>query len=155
MNPTDVERRTLELMTQYGLTALGWRFQWDRAKKRFGLCSHRRRVISLSRHLVRINTPEETEDTIRHEIAHALVGTGQGHNWRWRLKARELGARPQRCASGNAKTIPGHWVATCVGCGTEFNRHKRPPKRRLSCGKCSHRFDERFVLVWTRKDGAR
>ena len=42
------------------------------------------------------NGPEEVRDTILHEVAHALVGPGHGHDTVWKATAAQVGARPQR-----------------------------------------------------------
>ena len=41
----------------------------------------------------------EIEDTLLHEIAHALVGRRHHHDAVWRAKAREIGCTGQRCHS--------------------------------------------------------
>ncbi|MCS7034636.1 MAG: SprT-like domain-containing protein [Phycisphaerae bacterium] len=82
------------LMDQHGLT--DWQFAFDRARRRFGICSPTRKLIGLSAHLVHLNTEAEVRDTILHEIAHALT-PGDNHGPRWREVCRKLGARPERC----------------------------------------------------------
>lgn len=39
---------------------------------------------------------EEIENTILHEIAHAIVGVGHGHRLKWQEKAIELGVTWKR-----------------------------------------------------------
>ena len=49
-----------------------WKFGWDRARRRLGVCRLLEKSISLSVHFVRANleAPHEIRDTILHEIAH-------------------------------------------------------------------------------------
>ena len=54
------------------LTVRGWTFGFDRARRRLGVCRPRDKRITLSAHLSRTLPPAEVEDTVRHEIAHAL-----------------------------------------------------------------------------------
>src|SRR5574341_274049 len=52
----------------------GWSFQFDHATKRAGCCNYQTRVISLAHAYARSAADEAIDDTLLHEIAHALVG---------------------------------------------------------------------------------
>jgi len=61
--------------------------------------------IRLSVHYVRLNPLKMIEDSIRHEIAHAMVGCNRqndGHDDAWIAACRVTGARPEPFAE-NAK----------------------------------------------------
>jgi hypothetical protein len=73
MKLADAQTLLLEKMVEHGLVNLGWKVNWDDAKKRFGYCSVSKKVISLSRPLTEANPESEVLDTILHEIAHALA----------------------------------------------------------------------------------
>lgn len=111
------------LMDQHGLTAAEWQFQFGSAKRIFGVCYFRRKLIRLSAPLVEINPEEQVRDTILHEIAHALVGHDNGHNHIWKMKAAAIGAIPERCDS-LGKTAPRTRVGTCPSCGKQFHRYR-------------------------------
>lgn len=129
------------LMNAHGLGH--WVFQFDRAKRRLGVCYFSRRTISLSVHYVRANEEDCIRRTILHEIAHALVGPAAGHGPLWRMKARELGIPAQRCNS--TATMPeGRLVAQCSLCQKTFRRHRRP--RRRSFCRCDYLFTT--PLTW-------
>ena len=64
-----------------------WRFGFDSSVRRFGVCKFGRKIITISKALTQLNKESHVLDTIRHEVAHALVGVGQGHNNVWRRKA--------------------------------------------------------------------
>lgn len=137
------ERLARFLMQQHGLT--GWRFGWDRAKRRFGCCWTQERRITLSRPLVRLNSESEVRDTILHEIAHALVPGG--HTAAWRRKCLEIGAKPDRCFDRADVQVPEikyrcRYVARCT-CPTPHSRVRRP-SRTYICRNC------RMQLTWTR-----
>jgi len=92
-------------MTDHGLFAVGWKFKWDRATRRFGCCHHQRKIISLSLPLTRLNPETQVRDTLLHEIAHALT-PGQGHNRHWKKKCVEVGAQPSRCFMPEEVILP-------------------------------------------------
>jgi predicted SprT family Zn-dependent metalloprotease len=128
-------------MREHGLTAQGWTFHWAKGKRTFGTCVHGRRQIRLSRHLVALNVELEVNDTILHEIAHALVGPGNGHNFIWKAKCREIGARAQRCFTDETVVSPPHKYETiCNTCNIvtrkHFRRRKDSVMARYRCTKC-------------------
>jgi len=128
------------LMDEYGLH--NWTFVWDQAKRRIGQTKHAPKTISLSQPLTLINPQSIIEDTIRHEIAHALVGTRHKHDIVWRRKAVEVGARP--FASKKANAAPAPYTLVCAA-GHKLERYRRP-NRELSCTRCYHTFDRRYLF---------
>ena len=125
-------------------------FVWDNAKVRFGCCNYRKKQISLSRELVQLNTENDVVDVILHEIAHAIVGAGNGHNNIWRNKAIEIGCDGCRCYGNEVKTPKGKYQYQCPNCNRVINRYRRI-KRPLSCGECcnkynSGRFTEKYAF---------
>src|SRR5215204_3855775 len=59
-----------------------------------GLCSYKDKCIILNAHHIDTHPDIEVIDTIKHELAHALLTPFHGHNEVWKAKARELGASP-------------------------------------------------------------
>lgn len=153
MNLYDARGRAHELMLEHGL--VGWSFEFDRAVKRRGQCRYGDKTITMSRRLTELASPEEAEQTMLHEIAHALVGPGHGHGAVWLRQARAIGYEGHR-TSRRENEVPPPFVAVCPGCGHEHKRFRRP-KDRTACGKCCNRhargrFDERFALAYERRD---
>lgn len=135
MNVTDAGKLAIDLMNQHGLLAQGWHFQWIRSKRTLGRCHHGSKFISLSKPYVTLNEVAVIQDTILHEIAHALAGGLAGHGPVWKAKAIELGARPVRKKTPGelGLVVPaGPWSATCAHCGATHTRY-RQPKFQLSC----------------------
>jgi predicted SprT family Zn-dependent metalloprotease len=118
------------LMDRHGLAA--WEFGFNTNVRRAGVCFYPHRGqpgrIELSTHFAERNPDEEVLDTILHEIAHAMVGPGHGHDAAWRAKCREVGARPEARYGEDVEMPRGRWRATCPGCATEFDRHRRPKR---------------------------
>jgi len=104
------------LLKEYGLAELGWRFEFSNRKTQVGTCFHTEKKIVFSKWYVESH-PNQIEDTIRHEIAHALVGPEHGHDNVWRRKCLEVGARPERCVNtddGHAtRTAKHNWELRC------------------------------------------
>lgn len=97
MNLSDCYEKTLKLFEVHGIP--DWILKFGRAKRQFGYAHYSKKEIRLSRHLVSLNTWKVVEQTVLHEIAHALVGRGHGHDKVWKQKAIELGDDGQRCYS--------------------------------------------------------
>jgi len=151
MDTNKAKKIAIGLMKKHGLITefFPWRFEFDNAKRRFGSCNDMRKIITLSLSLTELNEEAEVTNTILHEIAHALVGCGHGHNWLWKAKALEIGCTGDRCYKSSEVIIPiGNYVAVCKN---GHSRSKmRKPKRIMSCGKCSRTYDPTNILVWNR-----
>ena len=147
----DAQRLTEKLMNQHNLNEMGWRFEFDNSKRRFGCCNYTHKKITLSRHLVLLNDETRVTNTILHEIAHALVGSGHGHDNVWRRKAIQIGCDGKRCyTEKNTVTPAAKYVAICKGCGAEAKR-QRKPQRTSSCGRCSNRFNPNTILEFVQQ----
>jgi hypothetical protein len=70
-----------------------WHFAWNNHKRTYGMCIYGKKQIVLSKFLTPHCSEAEVEDTILHEIAHALT-PGSGHGRLWKIMARKLGANP-------------------------------------------------------------
>lgn len=154
MELSQTRTKAIELMQQHGLS--NWRFEFDPARRRFGICRYGRKVIGLSRYLVALNDEAEVTNTILHEIAHALVGPeNHGHGYVWKAKAREIGCDGQRCYDSNMVVRPrGAYTGTCPKCGKTHER-SRASVRPAACGQCCrmynhNRYSEEFRLVFIR-----
>jgi predicted SprT family Zn-dependent metalloprotease len=147
MQITDARRMARSLMDEHGLT--DWRLVFDNAKTRAGVCRPSRKEIGLSRALTQLHPEAEVRDTVLHEIAHALVGTGHGHDAVWRAKALAIGCSGTRCVPETAPRVEGPWKGTCPA-GHVVTRHRRP-ERVMSCRHCASSFDATALLRWTWK----
>lgn len=148
MNLVEARNLARDLMDQHGLE--GWRFEYDDAKRRAGMCHYARRRISLSAPLATVYDESEVRDTVLHEIAHALAGSEAGHGAQWRAKAREIGCSALRYVDPDAPTLDGPWIGVCPR-GHRATRFRRPgaPMSCRACGGKVKRFDPAHLVAWT------
>jgi predicted SprT family Zn-dependent metalloprotease len=130
----EIKQYALEQMEKWELTEQGWSFVWDtRAVRRYGQCRYRSKEIGITKKLANINTIEETKDVVLHEIAHALVGRGHGHDFVWKRMCRKVGAKPERCYTpedrgGTVKTIKGKYKLVNKDTGEVYRYYHRRPR---------------------------
>ncbi|MDP9821063.1 putative SprT family Zn-dependent metalloprotease [Nocardioides massiliensis] len=95
-------------------------------------------AIHLSRRWLQHGSREQAEDTIRHEVAHAVAGSLAGHGPAWKEVARRLGATPEACATATAeeREAAHPYKIQCEGCGDKHLFGSAPRSVR-SCGRCS------------------
>jgi predicted SprT family Zn-dependent metalloprotease len=110
------------LIKEYGLD--DWKFVYDQTKNRIGQCRYSSKEIGYSVHFIKETPMDEIEDTIRHEIAHALVGPGNGHNQTWKLKAMIVGANPRSCSEIAQVSAKPNFIVECSKCGKEWERFR-------------------------------
>lgn len=124
-----------------------WTFNFDYARKRGGLCNHGTRVISMSRYLCEIWDLEHARQTMLHEIAHALVGRDHQHSRHWLDVARSIGYEGGVSHQYAVAEHLAPWRGTCPS-GHTIVRFKRPPRKPVSCAKCSPRFSKQYRITW-------
>lgn len=142
MNTTEAETLAFLHMEDHGLFDKKWTFSFHNKKCSLGTCSYRRKKIYLSQWFVELNNEDEVEDTILHEIAHALSyerygSDGMGHGRLWKMVCREIGARPQRTCKSKLNRPQNHYkyVDTCA-CGITYKRHRLKSNVGYRCPKC-------------------
>lgn len=146
-----------ELLQEWGLTEKGWSYVWGNRKSAFGTCRFRPRTIELSLYLLPTISDEEAEDTIRHEIAHALDFEQRGtsdHSWRWKAWAVKVGANPERCGHSDdeegrlAVAYKSKYRFECPNGHVRASHRKQAPHRKKSCGKCCPgRYNPDFIFT--------
>jgi predicted SprT family Zn-dependent metalloprotease len=141
MNLHEAETLARRLMSEYGVTQMGWRFCWDkRPLRRLGHTRYRQKEIGLSVTPTQYGTKAEVEDTIRHEIAHALVGPGYGHDEVWQRMARHVGATPKASTMTQNHSVmakqAAKYTATCGCPGQVHGIQRMTESQRLYGSRC-------------------
>lgn len=125
------------LATHRGRGQLGseWTFAFDLASRRAGVCRYDERRIGVSVSFCLRAPFVEVEDTLLHEIAHAIVGRKHGHDAAWRATAREIGCSGER--SHNITHSIANWTGEC-GCGKRWLRERlrRDMAQGRRCATC-------------------
>ena len=117
-------------MDKYGLC--DWKLELDYAKVRAGACHFTEKKISFSRHFLKNADQLDINDTILHEIAHALVGPKHGHDRVWKNMAKKIGCSAKRCHTLEFSEYK--WIRFCTNYCWEQKVHRR--KLNLICKKC-------------------
>lgn len=126
------ERRAADAMLRHGLT--GWAFGFGYGRRTLGSTrvagGADRGTLRISRHLLTHGSPERLEDTLLHELAHAVAFRRHGrqamnHGPLWRAVAAELGAEPRATCTG-APLLPAPHRLICRRCGAAIELFRRP-----------------------------
>ena len=137
MELTSVQLLANRLLKDHELDKKGWRFKFDRAKRRAGSCRFFEKEITLAKAYAEQEELKEIKNTILHEIAHALVGPKHGHNEIWKQKALEIGCDAERCHCV-VFSNPKYKLTCCNSCFevTRFRVNQIFLKSRI-CSKCN------------------
>lgn len=166
MDLNEAQQLARELMDKHGLH--DWSLEVSVMMTRtFGECKSHTKTITLSGTLTAINEITEVRDTILHEIAHALrekerghvsyrLSGEQWHDYRWKVIAAEIGAKPKRYyipkAAYGTVTTPQKtrtkptWKMTCPNCKRSGTANRK--KSNLCCGMCHASTGQYFQYVY-------
>jgi len=156
MNLNEAERLAIYLMRAWGIRQTGWRFKYDGAKRRFGSCHYDTKTITLSRHLTQLNSRDEVEDTILHEIAHALT-PGDHHGQAWKAACIKVGAKPVRCYDNQVTEPEPNYRGICPRCGQLVStryRLTRQTRDEVACRPCYNTTGRSYRLKWVQHSQA-
>ena len=138
------------------LQARGWTFGLDRARTRLGACHPAQKRITVSGLLAGRLGRAEVEDTVRHEVAHAIDVERRGftcHDATWKALARQCGARPARTYAGSRPPDPSApYGAECPTCGRTRDLY-REPVHAPRCGPCERASAPAYLRVVHRSTG--
>ncbi len=127
---------------QSGLGAL-WTFGFDLSTVRAGVCRYRDARIDLSVSYCLRATRADIENTLLHEIAHAIVGAEHGHDAVWQARARAIGCTAERCHE--VTHTVARWVGAC-GCRRRWFRQRLSRRLRYGalCKTCGRAVEWRW-----------
>lgn len=96
MDLIDARVMAIAGMKKWGLLEKGWAFEFDRATSRLGLTNFTQRKITISKYFTGAATAEQFEQTLLHEIAHAMLPPHSKHGPLWKSTARNIGYKGER-----------------------------------------------------------
>ena len=112
----DHAAQLLERHLNTGAPTTRWRFHFETATGRAGICRHDNRTIALSVSYVLRAPWADIRDTLLHEIVHAIVGPGHAHDAVWQAAARRIGCTARRCSTVTHSLK--RWIGECPGAET-------------------------------------
>ena len=147
----------------FNLKELGWTWGYSKKKRSLGTAQWNKYTgqgrVTISKTLLVINlekNPKKFEDTIRHEIAHAidyLTRGDSGHDYPWQKIAIHIGAQPTT-GTKKIESAPAKWSGVCDN-GHSHRRHKMTQRgRRGVCATCCNkynggRYSSEYPIHWT------
>lgn len=125
--------RACELMVESGLG--DWKIELNKKRTSLAETYQHQKTIKYSRYFLIKATKEDLEGVSYHEIAHALLGAGHGHDKTFRELCTRL-AGTDKYASRQVDIPLRRYRYTCPNCGASGGKNI---KRQFVCGKCSKR----------------
>ena len=124
----DHAAQLLEHHLNTGAPATWWRFRFETATGRAGICRYTTSTIALQVTYVLRAPWDDIRDTLLHEVAHAIVGPGHAHNAVWQTAARRIGCTAKRCSTVTHSLK--RWIGQCLLCRDRWFRQRLTAKVR-------------------------
>jgi Zn-dependent protease with chaperone function len=77
-----------------------WKYTFsDKMTSSGGSCNHKTKMITISKPMLKSNNVNDDDimEIMLHEVAHAIVGQGHGHDAVWKQTAKNIGCSGKRC----------------------------------------------------------
>lgn len=114
-------------MDQHGLE--GWFIKIVNVFGVAGRCVYSRRTLEFNAKWCAVASDLDVKNTVLHEIAHALVGPGRGHDYIWHARFLSIGGNGETRASDHGLNATKRFVVQCVdGCENLGYRQRRDPR---------------------------
>lgn len=122
--------RATELMGSNNLE--GWRINFDTRRAVIAEVFHREKVLSYSKYFVAIADKEQFDGVTLHEITHALLGPGMGHDKEFVELCTKIS--PNDHYARLCVDIPlRKYILSCPECGYSGSHQSDEPKNCVQC----------------------
>ena len=136
MNTSAARRLARNLMIRHRVPF--WRLDFVNSMRYAGLCTHSKRLISLSVEFTQAYTPEQLSQIVLHEIAHARRGPvpdAEPHDDKWLKIARRLGYTGDATVCRDYPSPKIVWDVVCTSTGLILQVPNQPDP--TSCKLCN------------------
>jgi len=136
MNVKAARRLARNKMIRHGLGL--WSLNFVNSMRYAGLCTHSKKLISLSVEFTQAYTPAQLEQIVLHEIAHGLRGPVQDaepHDDKWLKIARRIGYTGEATVPHDFPTPRIVWDVVCPSTGLILQVTERPSA--TTCKLCN------------------
>lgn len=135
MTKMEVMALTRRMLQKEGVE--GYIIGFNNNRSRLGVCKYTKRTIEFSSVFLSVLPRDEIIETIKHEVAHAAVGPGHGHNAVWLAKYRAMGGKGSRTVSltQEVKHATSKYAIECSVSGEviAYRQRKRRGGWRCTC----------------------
>lgn len=115
----------------------GWAIEFRKYGLTLASCDYNTQTIRFNDYYVEYSPELNVLKTLKHELAHALVGPGHGHDEVWKTMAEKLGSSPRATSDEDAVIRPGKYRASCPNCGRVYDKYRLPKYvRGYYCPRC-------------------
>jgi predicted SprT family Zn-dependent metalloprotease len=108
---------------------LGYSLKFSNTVRALGSCNWSKKIIKISQKYMELCSWDIIEDTIRHEIAHAIDAKRRGyskHDYVWKKVCLEVGADPSRTADVPKEMTPQRkYLKVCGKCQKTLGQTQR------------------------------
>ncbi len=122
-----------EMLIEHGLG--DWTVGLHNKRKVLADCNNNRKTIRYSKNFIKVAEKDQFQGVTLHEIAHALVGAGHGHDRVFKRKVLEISPNAEYSHANVENPVHTHkYNLVCPECGTASRSNSN---RGYICGRCS------------------
>lgn len=122
--------RGSQLLIENGLG--DWRVKVNNKRTSLAETWHKEKMIVFSKKFIMISTKEQFEGVALHEIAHALLGRGHGHDEKFVELCTKISGHNKYAQKSTTANI-GRYMFSCPSCGQTASHNSNKDKY---CGIC-------------------
>lgn len=123
-------KRACEIMVKSGIG--DWKVKLNRKRTSLAETSHYKKTIAYSKHFIMVATEKELEGVTYHETAHALLGSGHGHDKTFKDLCTSL-VGDDSFSTTHVDVSVRKYIYECPECGSRGGKNQL---KKLYCRRC-------------------